>query len=100
MFSSVLIFQKIVTSVVWSIFIAATGFMGIHFQRTHQEYRHLLQLEQQQLQKLRQSQQLHQQQQAYLQHLLTDEDFLEYVVKRHMGYVHDDEVLFRFETVQ
>ncbi|MDR0445026.1 MAG: hypothetical protein LBG98_01935 [Puniceicoccales bacterium] len=100
MLSLALVFRKVVTSIAWGGFFIATGSMGIHLQRTYQEYQHLLQLEQQQLQKLGQSQQLYQQQQAYLQHLLTDEDFFEYVIKRRMGYVRDDEILFRFETDQ
>ena len=98
MSSLISVLHKVALSSVWCVWIIAVGFMGTHLHRAYQEYRHILWREQEQSHRLEQLRHAQQQQQAYLQHLLTDEEFFEHVVKQHMGYLHNEEILFRFEN--
>jgi cell division protein FtsB len=97
MFSVVSILYKVALFGLWCLFAVGVGFAGTRLYGTYQEYRHLLQQEQEQSHRLEQLRRVHQQHQDHLQHLLTDEEFFEQVVKQRMGYLHDEEILFRFE---
>ncbi|MDR0728236.1 MAG: hypothetical protein LBF21_01310 [Puniceicoccales bacterium] len=97
MFSFTAVSQKITLAGAWSGLAALVFFMGAQLNSAYREYHHLLQVEEEQVQKLDQWRRTHQQQQAHLQHLLTDEEFFDHIVKQRMGCLHDDEVLFHFE---
>ncbi|MDR3143295.1 MAG: hypothetical protein LBT57_00330 [Puniceicoccales bacterium] len=93
----VAILQKTTLAGVWSGLAALLFFMGAQLNSAYREYRYLLQVEKKQGQKLDQRRRTHQQQQAHLQHLLTDEEFFEHIVKQRTGCLQDNELLFHFE---
>jgi len=79
------------------LFLGVGGASGFFLWQAHQEYTRLKELEARTRQRLAEAQQRLKEHEIILERLRTDPAYVEMVIRRRLGYVKPDEVVFRFE---
>ncbi|MCW5550494.1 MAG: septum formation initiator family protein [Opitutaceae bacterium] len=79
------------------LFAGAVVTSGVFLWQAYQEFTRLKQLEEASRRRLVEAQQRLKEHETILERLRTDPAFVETVIRRRLGYVKPDEVVFRFE---
>jgi cell division protein FtsB len=90
--------ERFFFSFLFILLIGALIAMGSLVTRSHSEHLHFKEREQQMQANLARLQERLDAQSEYLNRLMTDDIFLEQVVRQRLGFVAPNEVVFRFET--
>jgi cell division protein FtsB len=89
--------NKVITIVFIVLFAAAGLYAGMFFLDLNRELTQLRAQERSYQRKLAEAQAKLEMQEKYLQQLRSDPKIIEQVIRRKLGYVRDNEVIFRFE---
>lgn len=90
-------FRRFLIAIYLLAFLAGVSVFGVFFWQTRQEYRQLLEAEARAKVRLAEVQEKVREQEMILDRLRTDPAFVEYVIRRRLGYAKPDEMIFRFQ---
>lgn len=88
--------RRFITALYLLAFLAFVSGCGVFFWQTRQEYRQLLEAETRAKVRLAEVQERVREQEMILERLRTDPAYVEYVIRRRLGYAKPDELVFRF----
>ncbi len=89
--------RRFVITLCLVLFIGVSAVAGFFLWQAHQEYSRLKELEAKSRVRLAEAEQRLKEQEHILERLRTDPAYVEIVIRRRLGYVKPDEVVFRFE---
>jgi cell division protein DivIC len=89
--------RRFVITLYLVLFIGVSVVSGFFLWQAHEEYSRLKEMEAKSRVRLAEAEQRLKEQQRILERLRTDPEYVEIVIRRRLGYVKPDEVVFRFE---
>jgi len=89
--------RRFVITLYLVLFIGVSVVAGYFLWQAHEEYTRLKEMEAKSRVRLAEAEQRLKEQERILERLRTDPEYVEVVIRRRLGYVKPDEVVFRFE---
>lgn len=89
--------RRFVITLYLLLFIGVSVVSGFFLWQAHEEYTRLKEMEAKSRVRLAEAEQRLREQERILERLRTDPEYVEVVIRRRLGYVKPDEVVFRFE---
>lgn len=88
--------RRFVITLFLVLFIGVGAISGFFLRQAHEEYTRLKELEAKSRVRLAEAEERLKEQERILERLRTDPAYVEVVIRRRLGYVKPDEVIFRF----